>query len=168
MLVLARADSGQIDVAFERIDLAALVREVSEKAGAAAEPKGHMLTVRGLDAGPCEIRGDRPSLRRLIWALLDNAVKYTPEGGRIEVALAKCKSEVRLTVRDSGIGIPDLLQPRIFDRFFRVDPARSQVDGAGLGLAIAKWIADAHHAVLSVESREGEGSVFTAVFPAAM
>jgi heavy metal sensor kinase len=168
MLVLARADSGQIDVAFERIDLAALVREVSEKAGAAAEPKRHTLTVHGLDAGPYEIRGDRPSLRRLIWALLDNAVKYTPEGGRIEVALTRCKSEVGLTVRDSGIGIPDLLQPRIFDRFFRVDPARSQVDGAGLGLAIAKWIADAHDAVLSVESTEGEGSVFTAVFPAAM
>jgi signal transduction histidine kinase len=110
------------------------------------------------------VHGDRSRLRRLIWILLDNAVKYTPEGGRIETILQQDGEEVRLSIKDSGIGIAPELLPRVFERFFRVDPARSQVDGTGLGLAIAKWIADAHHLVLSVASIEGEGSTFSVVF----
>ena len=94
-------------------------------------------------------------LRRLIWILLDNAVKYTPERGRIKTILEQDGEEARLSVQDSGIGIAPALLPRVFERFFRVDPARSQVDGTGLGLAIARWIAEAHHAVISVTSTEG-------------
>jgi signal transduction histidine kinase len=115
--------------------------------------------------GPFEIRGDRASLRRLIWTLLDNAIKYTPEGGRVDVLLEGNETQVRLRVRDTGVGIPAHLLPRVFERFFRADPARSQT-GTGLGLAIAKWIADVHQAELAVESEPGAGSVFTVAFPA--
>jgi signal transduction histidine kinase len=103
-------------------------------------------------------------LRRLIWTLVDNAIKYTPEGGRVEILLEGNETHVRLCVRDTGVGIPAHLLPRVFDRFFRADPARTQT-GTGLGLAIAKWIADVHHADLAVESEPGTGSVFTVVFP---
>jgi signal transduction histidine kinase len=101
----------------------------------------------------------------LIWTLVDNAIKYTPEGGRVEILLEGNGTHVRLRVRDTGVGIPAHLLPRVFERFFRADPARSQ-PGTGLGLAIAKWIADVHQADLSVESEPGVGSVFTAAFPA--
>ena len=80
------------------------------------------------------------------------------------VGLMTTPSEAVFTVRDSGIGIPEELLPRIFDRFVRADPSRGEVNGTGLGLAIAKWIAGAHHAKLSVQSREREGSVFRVEF----
>jgi signal transduction histidine kinase len=113
---------------------------------------------------PSWINGDRSGLRRLLSILLDNAIKYTPTKGRIEVGLTATPSRAVLSVRDSGIGIPEALLPRIFDRFVRADPSRGEVSGTGLGLAIAKWIADAHDAMLTVQSREREGSVFTAAF----
>jgi signal transduction histidine kinase len=113
------------------------------------------------------INGDRSSLRRLVSILLDNAVKYTPAEGRIHVAMEILASQAVLTVSDSGIGIPEALLPRIFDRFVRADPSRGEVNGAGLGLAIAKWIAGAHRAELSVQSKEPEGSAFTVAFPLA-
>ncbi len=165
MLTLARADAGCGDGVFQPLNLAEVVEEVSERARPCAEAKRQVLAVKV--NGPAGISGDRSSVRRLLWTLLDNAVKYTPAGGRIEVALQRLGPDARITVRDSGIGIPEAMLPRVFERFFRADPSRSTVDGTGLGLAIAKWIADVHGAALSVESREGEGTVFAAVFPLA-
>jgi len=164
MLLLARADAGHVDIPFEPTDLVPLVEETLERARVPAEAKGHRLTLRCTD-GPFEIRGDRSSLRRLIWTLLDNAIKYTPEGGSVDVLLEGNGTQVRLRVRDTGVGIPAHLLPRVFERFFRADPARSQT-GTGLGLAIAKWIADVHQADLTIESELGAGSVFTVAFPA--
>ena len=164
MLVLARADAGHVDIRFEATDLVPLVQDAFERARVPAEPKAHHLMLQCVD-GPFEIRGDRASLRRLIWTLLDNAIKYTPEGGRVDVLLEGNETQVRLRVRDTGVGIPAHLLPRVFERFFRADPARSQT-GTGLGLAIAKWIADVHQAELAVESEPGAGSVFTVAFPA--
>lgn len=164
MLILARGDAGNVDIPFEATDLVPLVADALERARVLAEAKGQHLTLRCTD-GPFEIRGDRSSLRRLIWTLLENAIKYTPEGGRVDVLLEGNGSQVRLRVRDTGVGIPAHLLPRVFERFFRADPARSQ-SGTGLGLAIAKWIADVHRAELSVESELGEGSAFTVAFPA--
>ena len=165
MLTLARADAGQLAFATETVNLRELVEDVCEKARPSTEAKSQTLVLDGRNGGRIAVRGDRPSLRRLLWTLLDNAVKYTPEHGRIDVTLERNGSEARVKVQDNGIGIPAEMLPRVFERFFRVDPSRSEVAGAGLGLAIAKWIADAHHASLSVQSQQGEGSVFTFVLP---
>jgi len=163
MLLLARADAGHVDISFERTDLVPLVEDALARARAPAETKHHRVKLQCVD-GPFEVRGDQSSLRRLIWTLVDNAIKYTPEGGRVEILLEGNETQVRLCVRDTGVGIPAHLLPRVFERFFRADPARSQT-GTGLGLAIAKWIADVHQADLAVESEPGAGSVFTVVFP---
>ena len=164
MLLLARADAGHADMAFEPIDLTPLVEDAAERARVAAEAKGHCLSVARAD-GPFEIRGDPSSLRRMIRTLIDNAIQYTPAGGRVDILLMRTATEVLLQVRDTGIGIPHDLLPRVFERFFRADPARSQ-PGTGLGLAIAKWTADVHKAEISVESEPGAGSAFTVAFPA--
>ncbi len=165
MLILARADSHQSDLKFERVDLAELLIEVHEKARPLAAAKQQRLAVDR--AGNALVSGDRASLRRLIWTLVDNAIKYTPSGGSIDLSLDSRGSGARIIVRDTGIGIPEALLPRVFERFFRADLSRTQVDGSGLGLAIAKWIAEMHHAAISVESAEGRGTTFLVVFPAA-
>jgi heavy metal sensor kinase len=162
MLTLARADAGYGSTVFEAVDFSQLVEEAAARHVSLAEAKQQTVTV--CTSGPAWISGDRSSLRRLVWILLDNAVKYTPNRGSIVVALKATLSEAVLTVRDSGIGIPEEILPRIFDRFVRADPSRGEVNGTGLGLAIAKWIAGAHHAKLSVQSREREGSVFRLEF----
>jgi signal transduction histidine kinase len=98
--------------------------------------------------------------------LLDNAVKYTPEGGEIQLVLASQNGNVRITVHDTGIGIPENDQTRIFDRFYRVDKARSRaLGGAGLGLSIARWIVEAHAGTIQVESTPGSGSTFIVELP---
>jgi heavy metal sensor kinase len=165
MLILARADSHQGDLRFEHLDLADLLIDVHEKARPLAAAKCQRLAVERDGNG--RVTGDRASLRRLLWTLVDNAIKYTPAGGHIELALDSRGPEARVMVRDNGIGIPEAMLPRVFERFFRADPSRAQMEGSGLGLAIAKWIADMHHAVISVESVEGHGSTFRVMFPPA-
>jgi heavy metal sensor kinase len=164
MLMLARADAGRLEITLEPLNVAEVLAEVCEKAKARVEAKHQTLTLAGSARVPAWIAGDRSSVRRLFWTLLDNAVKYTPENGRIEVTVTLQEQEVRVRVRDSGIGIPAALLPRVFERFFRVDASRGEADGTGLGLAIAKWIADAHQATLCAESVEGEGTVFEVRF----
>jgi signal transduction histidine kinase len=163
MLTLARADAGYAKAVFEPVDLREVTQDVCSRMRALAEAKQQTVKVNTTPR-PAWINGDRSSLRRLISILLDNAVKYTPAGGRIEAGLEVRESLAVVTVRDSGIGIPQDVVPRIFDRFVRVDPSRGEVNGSGLGLAIAKWIAGAHEANLSVCSVEGSGSVFTVEF----
>ena len=148
------------------LNLSELVESVCERARTAAAVKRQAFVMRVANGRNLEVRGDRSSLGRLFWTLLDNAIKYTPEGGRIEVALGWEGSQARVSVRDSGIGIGKEALPHVFDRFFRTESARTQADGTGLGLAIAKWIADAHHATLSAESTVFEGTVFSIVFRA--
>ena len=162
MLTLARADAGYGTIAFEAVELAELVDDAVARLRPLAEAKHQTVDVH--TSGTAWVNGDRSSLRRLVSILLDNAVKYTPTGGHIGVNLAASNSEVLLTVCDSGIGIPEVLLPRIFDRFVRADPSRGEVNGTGLGLAIAKWIAGAHSANLTVQSKEQAGSVFVVEF----
>jgi signal transduction histidine kinase len=105
-------------------------------------------------------------LRRLLNILLDNASKYTPGEGTILVALENRSDQIKLRVTDTGIGIPPEAQSRIFDRFYRVDPSRSQEDGSsGLGLAIAKWIVEAHNSTIEVISTVGVGTTFIISVP---
>jgi signal transduction histidine kinase len=163
MLTLARADAGLGVPAFEPLELAEMVQEAGARMRPLAESKAQSVTVTS--RGTAWIHGDRASVRRLLSILLDNAIKYTPAQGRIQMELAVANSHAALTVRDNGIGIPAELLPRIFDRFERADPSRGEISGTGLGLAIAKWIAGIHGATLTVESRQGEGSAFRLEFP---
>jgi heavy metal sensor kinase len=165
MLTLARADSGSFNIAMEPVNLATVIQEACNLARPLADERNLSLSVSFGGGQLVSVLGDFSSLRRLLWILLDNALKYTYAPGKIEVALSVASERAILTVRDSGIGICKTDLPRIFDRFYRADPSRSQVEGNGLGLAIAKWIAEMHQADLSVTSEEHNGTSFRLVFP---
>lgn len=164
MLTLARADARSFDSPLEQVDLAEIVEEVCEMARPIAAERNITLSVASDGALPAVLLGDSASLRRLVWILIDNALKYTPTSGRVEVGLTLAGKHSVLYVSDSGIGIAEADLPRIFDRFYRADPSRSQVEGSGLGLAIAKWIAELHQAELTVESTEHMGTTFRVAF----
>ena len=109
--------------------------------------------------------GDPELIRRMLLNLLDNGIKFTPTGGRVQLEAHLSGPQYTITVSDTGSGIPPADQDRIFDRFFRVDEARSRQGGAGLGLAIARWIARAHGGDLRLLRSNSEGSVFQATLP---
>jgi signal transduction histidine kinase len=114
--------------------------------------------------------GDEDLIRQLLLLLLDNAIKYTPAGGKVRVDLRPVEGQYEITVTDTGIGIPAEAQPLIFDRFYRVDKARSRsansvTGGAGLGLSIGKWIAEAHGGLLTLVSSGPGGSAFAIKLP---
>jgi len=165
MLTLARANSNSLDTVLEPVDLTAVVEEACGMARPLANERNLTLSMSTASASQTSVLGDFSSLRRLLWILLDNALKYTPAPGWIDVVLSTVSGRAILTVRDSGIGIAQADLPYIFDRFYRADLSRSKVEGNGLGLAIAKWIADLHHAELLVNSEEQIGSIFQVVFP---
>jgi heavy metal sensor kinase len=165
MLILARADSDYSDVLWEPVDLVGVIENACEKARPLANERRLTLSVSLDTEQAVNVMGDFPTLRRLLWILLDNAVKYTPAPGHIDVSLSTSPGQATVLVRDSGIGIAQSDLPYIFDRFYRADPSRSQVEGSGLGLSIAKWIAEMHHANLSVRCEENKGTTFGIVFP---
>ena len=165
MLTLARADAESSQIALEPVNLAAVVEEACEMARPLANERQLALSVSLGAARSVKVLGDSPSLRRLLWILLDNALKYTEAPGQVDVTLSMVLGEPTLLVRDSGMGISAGDLPHVFERFYRADPSRSQVEGSGLGLAIAKWIAEIHHADLSVSSEEQKGTTFQVVFP---
>ena len=168
MLTLARADAEAGDKALASLNLTAVVEEACELARPIAEDRHLDLFVSLGAPRLVNVLGDFTTLRRLLWILLDNALKYTQAPGRIDVALSANSHQVTVEVRDSGVGISAADLPHIFDRFYRADPSRSNVEGAGLGLAIAKWIAKMHHAELSVSSEMHKGTIFRLVFPACL
>jgi two-component system OmpR family sensor kinase len=167
LLTLARADEGRFDIYREPIELEPLVRDVYETAVILGEDAGLTLSLTSMENGV--VMGDRTRLRQLLLNLVTNAIKYTPRGGRVELAVAKRGSdEVGITVRDTGIGISANDLPHVFDRFWRADRVRSRASergGFGLGLSIAQWIVQAHGGSISVQSRLGRGSVFTVLLP---
>lgn len=168
LLTLARSDSGYPDLQYEYADVIPSVEQMIRSTQTMAASKKIALK---LDAPPAVmVYGDHERVKQLLYILLDNAIKYTPSGGEIQVTLSVDESEnppvLCLSVRDTGIGIPPEEQNRIFDRFYRVDKNRSkQMGGTGLGLAIAKWIVEAHHGTITVSSNPGNGSTFTATIP---
>jgi signal transduction histidine kinase len=164
MLTLARADSDYSDALWEPVDLVAVIENVCAKARPLANERRLVLSVSLGTEQSVPIMGDFLTLRRLLWILLDNALKYTPAPGQIEVTLSTSPGKATVLVRDSGIGIAQSDLPFIFDRFYRADPSRSQVEGSGLGLSIAKWIAEMHHASLSVVSEKNKGTTLEIVF----
>jgi heavy metal sensor kinase len=167
LLLLARADAGEGGLQHELTDVSTSVREALEQGRSLAAENGIEL-MADLNSEPIVVRGDGEALRRLFFILIDNALKYTPEGGRVQVGLGTLDAQATIRVRDSGIGISESDQPHIFDRFWRADRVRSRgVGGAGLGLSIARWIVDQHRGSVEVQSRPGQGSTFTVRIPLA-
>lgn len=164
LLFLSKADMGEVQLQREPVDLAQLVSEVHAQATMIAKSKG--IHAHMSNDGDVAVIGDRLRLRELLLNLVDNAVKYTPDGGEMRISLERNDHQVTLRVIDTGIGIAPQDQPHIFDRFFRVDKARSrEAGGSGLGLSICKWIVEAHGGEISVESELGKGSTFTVTLP---
>jgi len=160
LLTLSRADAGQLQIEIRPVQLKQLVVEAYEECSLLAEEKNLSVSLDKIEEAL--VYGDEMWLRQVLWNLIDNAVKYTPEGGKIWLSLEVEGGYAKLTVRDTGIGIPEEDLPRIFDRFYRVDKARSrEMGGSGLGLNIMKWIVNAHKGRIEVTSRLGEGSCFT-------
>ncbi|HEX4165837.1 MAG TPA: ATP-binding protein, partial [Bryobacteraceae bacterium] len=134
MLTLARADASTGETVFEPVDFSAAVQSATDRIRS-LESRSHEFSIE-IAREPLYVMGDRTSLARLAWILIDNAIKYTPTGGgRVAVSLTGTDHEANLEVTDNGVGIPAVALPRIFDRFFRVDPSRTQPEGSGLGLA---------------------------------
>ena len=166
MLRLARADSGTLCLRLKPVDFAAIVRNTCQRCQPLALERGIRL---GVDKclEPVWVSADSEHLKRLLLILLDNAMKYTPDGGFVDVSMIDSgTSSAICQVTDTGIGIAETDLPRIFERFYRSDRARNRVEGgAGLGLAIAEWIAEAHNGKIEVESIFGSGSTFRIALP---
>ncbi len=164
LLVLARSDSGSVEFEMASFNMVPKVRQWMTAFEAVAHKNGISLTAQLPEV--MEVTGDVERIKQLVYILLDNAIKYTPENGSVDVALGSSAKQWVLTVRDTGIGIPEEGRQRIFDRFYRVEAHRSRDEGsAGLGLSIAKWIVEAHRGTIEVESSPGEGSAFEVKFP---
>ncbi|MGC1388915.1 MAG: ATP-binding protein [Steroidobacteraceae bacterium] len=164
LLALSRLDGRVTQTQWVDVDLAELALSTAEQMRLMAVDRGIEIDLWGLERAL--IHGDRARLKQIIVNLLDNAIRFTPRGGR--VALSTCSSDTAriLELSDTGIGIPAASIPHVFDRFFRVDEARSRDDGgAGLGLSIVKSICSLHGAEIEVESEVGRGSVFRVKFP---
>jgi heavy metal sensor kinase len=164
LFALARADAGQQELKREHVSFSGLMRETCEQAELMAEVKALRVSLHV--AEEVSVLGDRLRLKQLLFNLVDNAIKYTPAGGTVRLAVGREESWVTVTVEDSGIGIPAADLPHIFERFYRVEKARS-LDGAGggLGLSICQWITQAHGGHITVQSGIGKGSTFRVVLP---
>ncbi|HYR90376.1 MAG TPA: ATP-binding protein [Terriglobia bacterium] len=165
LMELARADAGQTGLSFALLDVGELVTEIRSEVEPFTGQKNLAWAVRP-PSQELSVMGDRGALRRVLLALLDNAMKFTPASGRIELRASAASNEVVVEVEDSGIGISDQHLTRIFDRFYQVDPARSG-GGVGLGLPMAQWIVQAHSGRIEVISDLQHGSIFRVFLPSA-
>ncbi len=166
LLTIARIDSGTITVLDEPVDLGAVSGEAVRGMEKIASSTGRSLRFQAGDA--VIVRGDPSRLRQLTTILVDNALRYNQKGGSVDVAVSRERDRAVLTVRDSGIGIPKEALPRVFERFYRADHTRSaRVTGTGLGLPIARWIVEAHHGRLRIDSTVGQGTTIEIAFPSA-
>ena len=166
LLSLARTDSGRETLHMQRVDLSAMLRGVVESWRQVADIRNIQFSA-SIAATDSFVLGDEDALRRVADILLDNAFKYTAQPGSVGLSLEQRGDRVVMMVKDSGIGIAEEEKDKIFERFYRVDKARSREQGGvGLGLAIAQWIVAQHRGSITVESAPGEGSVFRLEFPA--
>lgn len=162
LLLLARADSGGLPLHWATVELDNVLFEVYRQVSLL--DRGVEVILTAVDQ--VHVHGDPDRLKQLLLNLVDNAIKYTSAGGRVTINLSKEDGWSSVVIADTGIGIPNDDLPHIFERFYRVDKARSRGQGgSGLGLSIAKWIADAHGAILQVESEVNVGTTFTVKLP---
>ncbi|PEQ38296.1 two-component sensor histidine kinase [Bacillus cereus] len=163
LLLLARSDSNQIEMDKKTFEVDKLLEEIVDpyKEIASYQEKEMILKVER----DISFIGDRERIHQLMVILLDNAMKYTNEGGHIQITCIQTSSSIRIQVKDNGIGVKEVDIPKLFDRFYQGDKARSPSEGAGLGLSIANWIVEKHYGKISVESKWGEGTCFEVIFP---
>jgi len=167
LLTLARADAGAAELHFSDIDLVPHLEKLAQEAGILAAGKGIQVSSE-LASGPVRVSADPAAIERLLLIVIENAIKYTPSGGKIEMILSNGAGNARIEIRDSGIGISDKDLPHIFERFYRADQARSrETGGSGLGLAIARWIVNLHGGLIEAQSTLGNGSVIRITLPSA-
>ena len=165
ILTLARAEAGQITLSFAPVALGPMAASVTEQIEPVASARGVVLVADSTNG--IFVQGDANWLERLLLILLDNAIKFTPEDGRVTVGVSSGSGRALLTVTDTGIGIPADAMPHLFERFYRIDsPASGQTSGAGLGLALAQWIVERHEGRIDVTSVVGAGTTFTVSIPA--
>jgi heavy metal sensor kinase len=164
LLTLSRADAGRSKLSSDTVDLCELAGEVAEQLDVLADEKHQTIHLER--KAPATWVGDRLVLRQALLNLVDNAIKYSSEGAHITIRVDKDAEGAVLEVSDTGPGIPEELQPRIFDRFYRVDESRSRnYGGTGLGLSIAKWSVEANGGRLTLESKNGSGCTFRITLP---
>jgi OmpR-family two-component system manganese-sensing sensor histidine kinase len=166
LLFLARQDSGIVQAQMSTIALEDLLDEVLEEQGVVAAEKDIDLALKTDGTSEYSLQGDRDQLSRLFTNLISNAVQYTPKAGKITLELSQLKSALQVKVIDTGIGIPEEALPNLFDRFYRVDPARTKATGgSGLGLAIAQAIVENHHGQIQIESQVNQGTTVAVILP---
>lgn len=164
LLLLARADVGSMPIEVKRVELDTILLDVYRQLSLLNPP----VTIVLEEVDQVAVEGDPDRLKQLILNLADNAIKYTPDGGEVTIGLSKDADKAHLKIADTGIGIADEDLPYIFDRFYRVDKARTRAHGgSGLGLSIAKWIVDVHGGSVEATSVPGEGTTFHITLPLA-
>jgi len=167
LFTLTRADAGQYPLTMRELYLDELASDVLRHARSLAI--GRNITLSSAIDPDLALQADESLLRRMLLNLLDNAIKYTASGGTVSLSCKKLDRQYVVSVTDTGPGVPSEIQPRIFERFFRADKTRSRSEGdtggAGLGLSIARWIAEAHHGRLELTRSDSSGSTFTAYLP---
>lgn len=164
LLTLARSDANQIEIKLGLVSANEVIENIAEQFIPLAEMEGLTLQVKLSEQ--LELMADKERLHQLLVILLDNAIKYTPPPGQLLITGAKQGSSLVITVEDSGQGIPTEDLPRVFDRFYRGDKARSrEKGGTGLGLSIAKWIVQQHGGKIGVDNKAGGGARFSIVLP---
>jgi len=164
LLDISRIAAGKVQLEVDQINLAEIIRNASDLVSQSANAKGIKLNIN-LDATGCSILGDSGRLQQVIWNLLSNAIKFTPQGGRVEVRLARSEMEAEISVSDTGVGIDSKFLPYIFEPFRQGDGKLSHT-GIGLGLAIVRHFVELHGGSVNAASRgEGCGSIFTVKLP---
>lgn len=166
LLLLARADGGSITLDMSDVDLDTVLSDIFREAKILAQNRELQIRLAHLE--PIRIQGNSDRLKQLLLNLVSNAIKFTPDGGQVSLSLRRENTQAALQVSDTGIGIKADDLKRIFDRFYQADSSRTREqssDGAGLGLSIAQWIAQAHGGVIEAESTVGKGTTFTVRLP---
>jgi heavy metal sensor kinase len=163
LLLLSKADTKEITMNIEDISLRDLIVDVCMDMKMFADNKGTELHVKELE--DVRIKGDELKLRRMLWNIVENGIKYTQNGGKVEVSSYVNDGYAWIDVKDNGVGISQNDIQYIFDRFYRADRSRRRESGSGLGLSISKWIAEAHKGFIDVKSQPAEGSLFSIKLP---
>ena len=164
LLLLAKSQLGQVQMEEEQLNLREIVEEFADEAEMFTAQAGIRFSIGTME--DASIVGDPLRIRRMLLNLVDNAVKYNIPGGSVTIDLYRDGGHAKISVKDTGLGIPFEAQARIFERFFRVDsPHSKKISGTGLGLSIVQWIVETHGGVITVESEPGKGSAFTVSLP---